>query len=375
MKKHIIIFIGICLLAFFGRFAMNFLRPRPPRMAPVVTLSSPQEAIESQSLKTAGRVVSKYSANIRARVQGILEKKYFTEGAYVKKNQLLFLIEPNQYIIAKDKAIANVNNAEASLDEAEKNLIRVEELVRKDFVSKSQYDKALASRDIAKANYKSSLAQLSDAKLNLSYTKIKSPITGRIGNLEVTEGNLVDPQTPSLATVVSLDPVYVTFDISSKDYLELQKNINQNDATVEISLPDGTTYPEKGILDFHNNKVDELTGTIKLRATFKNSQHLLLPGQFVDTKITFGQPKNVLTLEQEFVLQNANGNYVYTVSPESTVKVTPIVIGSAIDNKWVILKGLSKEDKVISSSLQNLMPQMPVRVKGTENQQQKGEQK
>lgn len=362
MKKYIIIFCGICLLAFLFRFGMNFLRPRPPHMVPMVSVTTIKEDVQAHSLKTAGRVISKYSANIKARVQGILQKKYFTEGAFVKKGQLLFLIEQNQYIIAKDRASANVSNAKAALEEAEKNLIRVEELVAKDFISKSQYDKALATRDIAKANFKSSIAQLNDAKLNLSYTRIKSPISGRIGNLAVTEGNLVDPQTPSLATVVSLDPAYVTFDISSKHYLELQKNIDKNDATVEITLPDGSIYDKKGALDFHNNRVDELTGTIKLRATFENPNQLLLPGQFVDTKITFGQPKEVYTIEQEYVLQNSDGYYVYTLSPDSKTQITPVEIGSAVGNKWIIKKGLTPEDKVISSGLLNLMPQMPVKV-------------
>ncbi|MDD3419716.1 MAG: efflux RND transporter periplasmic adaptor subunit [Candidatus Gastranaerophilales bacterium] len=364
-KKWIKIIGMVCLGAFVLRFAsgmiMGFFMKRPTPTVEYITI---QQEPYSKGIKLSGRVVAIHSVDIKARVQGILLKKYFSEGTFVQKGQQLFLIEPTQYIIAVQKANASIANAKASLVELDKNLVRIKQLVANDFVSRSEYDKALAGRDMARADLSAARAQLADARLNLAYTNIKAPVSGRIGNLAITEGNLVDLNTPCLATIMSLQPIYVTFDIAASDYIELQKTIANNDAVVEIKLPDGSLYPEFGKLDFYNNKVEEMTGTVKLRATFNNKDNLLLPGEFVEARITFGKPRNVYTLPQNLVLQDSKGKYVYAVDTDKNIKIIHIEVGESIGNKWIVTKGLSPEDRVVSSNLQSIRPDIKVKVKG-----------
>lgn len=365
MNKRVLKIIGIvCLAAFLLRFAsgavMGLFR-KPP--VPTVSYTFVQNEDYTQNIKLSGRVVSIHSADIKARVQGILVKKYFTEGAFVKKGQKLFQIEPTQYSIAVQKASAQVSNARASLLELDKNLVRVRQLVANDFVSRSEYDKALASRDMARANLSASRAQLAEARLSLGYTGIVAPVSGRIGNLLVTEGNLVDLSTPCLATIMSLDPIYVTFDIAARDYLTLQKAIIGKNAFVTLKLPDGSIYPIKGNLDFYNNRIEEMTGTVKLRATFANPQNMLLPGEFVETSISFGDSQGVYTLPQNLVLQNSKGKYVYVLDKDNMAKIKPVEVGEALGNKWIILNGLSPQDRVIADNLQSLRPDVKVKVK------------
>lgn len=355
-----IVFLAAFLLRFLSGMVMGFFHPK---LVPTVSYTYVKNENYTPNIKLSGRVVSIHSADVKARVQGILVQKYFTEGAFVKKGQRLFQIEPTQYSIAVQKANAQVSNARASLIELDKNLVRIRQLVANDFVSRSEYDKALASRDMARANLSAARAQLAEASLNLNYTVVKAPVSGRIGNLAVTEGNLVDLATPCLTTIMSLDPIYVTFDISARDYLSLQKAIIGNNAFVDLKLPDGNIYPIRGKLDFYNNKIEEMTGTVKLRATFTNPGNTLLPGEFVETSIAFGNPCGVYTLPQNLVLQNSNGKYVYVLDKDNNVKMLPVEIGNAIGNRWIISKGLTPQDRVISDNLQSLRPDMKVKIK------------
>ena len=365
MNKRILKIIGIiCLTAFLLRFLSGFVMGffhKPP--VPVVSYVHVQNQNYTPNIKLSGRVVSIHSADVKARVQGILIQKYFTEGTFVKKGQKLFQIEPTQYSIAVQKANASVSNAKASLIELDKNLVRIRQLVSNDYVSRSEYDKALANRDMARANLAAARAELAEARLNLNYTNVTAPVSGRIGNLAVTEGNLVDLATPCLATIVSLDPIYVTFDISARDYLLLQKAIVNNQAFVKLKLPDGTMYPICGKLDFYNNKIEEMTGTVKLRATFSNPDNMLLPGEFVETSIAFGNPHGVYTLPQNLVLQNSKGKYVYVLNKDNKVAMLPVQVGDAVGDKWIITNGLTPEDRIISDNLQNLRPDIKVKVR------------
>ena len=244
--------------------------------------------------ESVGRIEAKYSVDVVARINGWLEKRYFQEGAYVKKGQALFLIQPKEYIIAVAQAKAAVRQSEATLLNAEKELKRAEELVKNDFVSKSYYDQALATRDKNLASLDVNKANLAAAELNLSYTKIASPVDGKVGKILVTEGNLVNPQTGALTKIVSTSPIYAYFNIKSEDYLKFMKNANKSNLdkkanfenmTVKIQLSDGTEYKEDGLLEFVNNEVDPTAGTISLRASFENKDNLLVPGDFVKVTV------------------------------------------------------------------------------------------
>ena len=316
-----------------------------------------------------GRIEAKYSVDVVARINGWLQKRYFKEGDYVKKGQTLFLIQPNEYAIAVQQAQATVNQNQAALVNSEKELKRAQELVKNDFVSKSYYDQALATRDQNKAALEAARANLANAKLNLSYTRIASPVDGKIGKILITEGNLVNAQSGTLAKIVSTSPIYGIFTLKSEDYLKFKKGDNSDkdfsNMDVKIKLSDGSEYKETGKLEFVNNEVDPTAGTITLRATFQNKDHLLVPGDFINVTATSKAPRHVLLVPQVAVSDSTAGYYVWVIDKDGLAQQKSIKIGNAINTDWEVLEGLQEGEKVISTGVQKLRPGVPVKVEET----------
>ena len=302
----------------------------------VQTMTPVVQNVYSQS-ESAGRVEAKYSVDIVARINGWLQKSYFEEGAKVEKGQTLFLIEPDQYQNMVNTAAANVRQAQASLVNAEKELVRAQELVKNDYVSKSYYDQALATRDTSKAALDAAKAQLADAKLNLSYTKIVAPVDGKIGKIIITEGNLVNTATGPIARVVSTSPIYVLFNLKSSEFLKFKKDnsasADLNHMEVKLQLADGSEYSEVGKIEFVDNEVDQTTGTINLRATFDNADELLVPGDFVSVIIKSTVPRETLTVPQSAALNDAQGYYVWVVDSENKAQRKNIKVFRKFLNK------------------------------------------
>ena len=319
-----------------------------------------------QKTESVGRIEAKYSVDVVARINGWLQKRYFKEGDYVKKGQTLFLIQPNEYAIAVQQAQASVNQNHAALVNAEKELVRARELVKNDFVSKSYYDQALATRDQNKAALEAARAALANAKLNLSYTKITSPVDGKIGKILITEGNLVNSQSGSLAKIVSTSPIYGIFTLKSEDYLKFKKGDKSDqdfsNMNVKIKLSDGSEYNENGKLEFVNNEVDPTAGTITLRATFQNKDNLLVPGDFINVTATSKEPRHVVLVPQVAVSDSTEGFYVWIIDKDGLAQQRKIKIGDAINTDWEVLEGLSEGEKVISTGVQKLRPGSPVKV-------------
>ena len=319
-----------------------------------------------QKTESVGRIEAKYSVDVVARINGWLQKRYFKEGDYVKKGQTLFLIQPNEYAIAVQQAQASVNQSHAALVNAEKELVRARELVKNDFVSKSYYDQALATRDQNKAALEAARAALANAKLNLSYTKITSPVDGKIGKILITEGNLVNSQSGSLAKIVSTSPIYGIFTLKSEDYLKFKKGDKSDqdfsNMNVKIKLSDGSEYNENGKLEFVNNEVDPTAGTITLRATFQNKDNLLVPGDFINVTATSKEPRHVVLVPQVAVSDSTEGFYVWIIDKDGLAQQRKIKIGDAINTDWEVLEGLSEGEKVISTGVQKLRPGSPVKI-------------
>jgi len=309
------------------------------------------------SSESAGRVEAKYSVDVVARINGWLQKRFFDEGAKIAKGQTLFLIEPDQYEIAVKNAAAAVRQTQAALINAEKELVRAKELVKQDYVSKSYYDQALATRDQAQAALDAAKASLADAKLNLSYTKIASPIDGKIGKIIITEGNLVNTTSGALARIVSIKPIFVSFTMKSSEFLKFRKNESADDYSdmdVKIQLADGSIYDESGVIEFVNNEVDQTTGTITLRATFQNEDELLVPGDFVKVVVTAKTPKEVVLVPQSAALDDSTGYYVWGIDSDNKAVRKDIKVGEEIDKKWVVTEGLNAGDTYVAKGVQSI---------------------
>lgn len=320
-----------------------------------------EEEIYPQT-ESVGRIEAKYSVDVVARINGWLQKRYFQEGAFVKKGQTLFLIQPNEYAIAVQQAQAAVEQSQAALVNSEKELVRAKELVKNDFVSKSYYDNALATRDQNRAALDVNKANLAAAKLNLSYTKIVSPVDGKVGKILITEGNLVNAQSGALTKIVSTSPIYAYFTIKSEDYVKYMKNATDagkdplSGMDVSIKLSDGTEYKEKGKLEFVNNEVDPTAGTISLRATFVNKDNLLVPGDFVNVTATSKKPVSVVLVPQVAVSDSTSGTYVWVIDENKQAQQRPVKIDKQEGESWVVLDGLQPNEMVIKSGFQRLRP-------------------
>ena len=374
MRKKIGLALLIIALLVFARFAYvkfteaQTAKSRAAAMMPVVSLDSVKEEEISNSIEAPGRIAAKYSVDIVAKVSGSLLRKHFMEGDYVQKGQLLFSIDPQEYAINVNKAAASLQNAQAVAFRAQKDYERAKELVANDFNAKSTYDQNLAERNVANANIKSAAAQLSDAKRLLSYTKITAPVSGRIGMVNVTEGNYITAQTGPLAKLVSLDPIYVTYSLDSKQFNQLRDDtilptVKQNEPIkVQIVLPDGTTYEHFGAEDFFGNEISQTTGSIPLRATFKNPEHILIPGDFVKVKIYSNTKHKKPVVPQAAVMQDSTGRYVYTVDADNKAVQTYITTEGDYGDYFIVKEGLKPGDKFIATGVIKVMNGMGVKV-------------
>jgi membrane fusion protein, multidrug efflux system len=327
--------------------------PPPPAVAVVEVQRQPV----TPSVSFTGRVVAIDRVDLLARVTGFLEQRLFMEGQDVSKGDLLFVIEQAPFEAEVARAEAEVARAEASLAEAEATLARVQEAVRSGAVSKQELDQATAAEAVARAEVLAAQAELKTARLNLSYTKIEAPIAGRIGRSNYTVGNLVGPDSGVLATIVSQDPIYVTFPVSTRVLLGARRRAARAaELVVRAQLPDGTMYKHPGKIDFADIEVDETTDTIIIRAEFPNPERLLVVGQFVNVFVEAEQPRQEIVITQSALQVDQAGQYVLTVNDESTVEQRRVETGQAQDGRVVIASGLNEGDRVIVEGLQKVRP-------------------
>ena len=312
-----------------------------------------------------GRIEARREVKLVARVSGWLQKQYYNDGDYVKKGQLLFLIEPDAYIIAVKNAEATLRRVQASYDNSLVELNRAKELVKGDYVSKSYYDQAYAKYAADKASVDAAKADLDKKRLDLSYTKVYSPYDGKIGDSYLSPGNYVTAQTGELATLVTMNPIYASFTVKKDD---LKRFYNENsdtfmpDAEVTIKLADGSEYDEPGKLDFMDNVINKDLGTIMLRATFENSKSKLIPNDFVRVVLKSNSEKDVLLVPQSAVLENVSSKYVWIIDENNSAKQQNIDVYGAYKEYWIIKNGLKEGDVVISSNLQSLRQGSKVQV-------------
>ena len=328
-----------------------------------VEVANPISKDINPEFSTTGRIEAQKSVDIIARVSGWLQEKYFQEGDKVKKGQKLFLIEPDEYALAAKSARATVNENSAVYKNSEIDLRRAEELLKEDLVSREYYDNALTDRNKYRAALDGSVAELNKANLNLSYTNITSPMDGRIGKSIVSVGNYVTPSSGVIAQIYTTNPMKVTFTVRSGDYIELKRYFKDNkdknpslddSVSIILGLSDGTTYEKEGKIEFVDNKVDETTGTVTLRAVFENPDELLIPGDYVNVKIRVNHPQKVMLIPQSATKTDVGtGYYVWTVKDGKAVK-KDIVVNENYDNNWIVESGLSYDDVVVIKGIQDI---------------------
>lgn len=307
----------------------------------------------------SGRVVSYMTSEIRPQISGIIKKRLFTEGQMVKEGDVLYEIEPETYQAAYNQALASLNQLKSALSVASLKSKRYSMLIKNSSVSQQDYDDAQSTYQQAKFNVDAAKATLETARINLERTKIKAPISGKIGISSVTPGSLITAeQSTPLAIIRSIDKVYVDFTQTSIDLLKLKKMLLKNnkdisDTDVSLMLEDGTQYPLKGKLSTTEVAVNEGTGSVIMRSIFENPDHLLLPGAFARVKLSQYEQEAVL-VPQQAVIRSGEGKSQAYVIEGSKVKLVQLSAKENLGDNWVVTKGLKNHDKVVIEGISKL---------------------
>ncbi|WP_058911581.1 multidrug efflux RND transporter periplasmic adaptor subunit AcrA [Entomohabitans teleogrylli] len=352
--------------------------PQMPEVG-VVTLKSEPLQITTE---LPGRTSAYRVAEVRPQVSGIILKRNFVEGSDIEAGVSLYQIDPATYQATYESAKGDLARAQASANIAQLTVKRYQKLLGTQYISQQEYDQAVADAQQANASVVAAKAAVETARINLAYTKVTSPISGRIGKSNVTEGALVQTgQTNAMATVQQLDPIYVDVTQSSNDFLRLKQELaagtlkqENGKAKVELITSDGIQFPQSGTLEFSDVTVDQTTGSITLRAIFPNPNNTLLPGMFVRARLEEGINQNALLVPQQGVTHTARGDATaMVVGAEDKVEVRQISADKAIGDKWLVTDGLKAGDRVIVTGLQKVRPGVQVKaqeVTADEAQQQ-----
>ncbi|MDO4736272.1 MAG: efflux RND transporter periplasmic adaptor subunit [Bacteroidia bacterium] len=344
-------------------------KPQPPVYPTVQAEPLTVEDVEIY-VEYAGKIKAKQHVEIRSRVEGYLERMFFEEGGYVKKNALLFSIDPKLYRASVEKARAQLNKNIALKQKAERALMRIRPLYQQNAASQLDLDNAIAAFEAAQAEVTMSEADLAQAEIALSYTEVRSPISGFISESSADIGTLVGPGGKSLlATVVNSDTVEVNFSMTGLDYLKSkERNVNLGKRIEErnwnpyitITLADNTEYPIKGIVDFADPKVDPNTGTFSVRAQMPNPDHILLPGQLTKVRLLMDVHENAIVVPKKALVIEKGGAYVFVVRKDLIVEKRFVELGPEVNNRAVVERGLGSDEMIIVEGFHKLSHGMRV---------------
>jgi len=355
-RSTIAALVAACMVTAFtaGSFAQQAAPPA------VLVQAAESRPIASQA-EFIGRAAAVDKVELRARVKGFLGPRKFNDGDMVKKDQVVFTIEPETYQAAVDQKIAHRDAAQAALTNADLSLKRAADLLRTQTGTQATYDQRLSEQLQAKANLEDAKAQLRDAEIQLSYTEIKSPIDGRIGRASMSPGNLVSPDSGVLATVVSETPIRVLFPVTQRELLEARRDNSAGDPpSVRLRLADGSIYKEKGKLDFIDVTVDPKTDGQIVRATFDNKDGILTDGQTVRVVLEDTNVPSAIAVPQAAIAIDQAGSYVYVVTDKNVAEQRRIKTGVVRDGLVAVTEGLKAGEKVIVQGQQRVRPGMVV---------------
>ena len=379
VRRRSFLIVGLFSLAGHGALAQE----QPAAAPPIVETAAVKLASVTSQNEFVGSVVAAQQVALTARVEGFLDEVNFTEGSFVEADSVAFVIEKDTYEAAVEGAQAQLESATAAVASAEANLklqdltlVRQKELLRTNAVSQSVVDQAQATRDGAQAQVDQANAQIAlmqsqlrTARLNLSYTDVKSPIAGRIGKANITEGNLISPQSGPLATVVQTDPIRVVFSISDREYLDVVKALKPDNSGIaadaaafqpRLRLPDGTDYDQPGKIAFLDNTIDPATGTIAVYAEFANPELKLVPGQFVEVTVQSGESVELPVVPASAILQDQEGAYVFGLGEGNRAEIRRVTLGQRVGTDVAVTSGLAQGEMVIVSGIQKVQPGVAV---------------
>jgi membrane fusion protein (multidrug efflux system) len=338
----------------------------PPEVNVVVVQPRDLQA----AIEQVGQVAGIREAEVRPRVTGILQRWNYDEGASVHAGDSLFTIDPAPFRAAAARAEADVASAQARLAQAQRTSARLKPLYEAKATSQKEYDDSVSAEQIAGADVKAAQARLTEARLDLEYTRVEAPISGITGRALQSEGSLVQAQQTLLTTISQLDPIYVIFSFTESEHLKFTRAVADGRLSlpkdgkfdVKLKLADGTIYARAGKVNFTDVRVNPQTGTIEARALMPNPQGLLRPGQFARVELSGGVRTGALAVPQRAVLEGPTSKIVLTVNPQGMVEPRPVEVGDWSGDEWIITSGLKPGDRVIVDGMVKARPGAPVKI-------------
>lgn len=343
----------------------------PPPPPPQVTVASVVEREIADWDEFTGRLQAVDAVDVRPRVSGYIQHVAFAEGREVRRGDVLFVIDQRPYRAELERTEAELERARSRAELAHKDVERVRTLVAREAVSREEFDTRASAATESDAAVRAAEAAVATARLNLEWTVVRAPIAGRVGRAEVTEGNLVQAGPPSptlLTTIVSLDPIYLSFDTDEQTYLRYADRLRAGGERssrdvkhpVYLGLANEEGFPHEGYLDFIDNQVDPTTGTIRARAVFSNKERLFTPGLFARVKLVSGQHKRVPLIRDAAVGTNQDRKFVLVLKPDSSVDYRPVQLGRVVDGLRVVTDGVTSGERIVVNGLQRIRPGMKV---------------
>ena len=315
-------------------------------------------------LSAIGNVQAYSTVEVRSRVDGELTAVHFKEGQDIKKGDLLFTIDPRPYEAQLRQAEANLARNKAQLENARKQVERYSAVVKKGYVAEEVYDQVLANSAALEAAVRADEAAIENARLDLKYCTIRSPINGTVGELKVNQGNLIKANDNDKPMVIirQLSPIYVSFAIPERNLLDIKKFMATRKLEVEAAIPGAEAQPVRGELAFMENAVDTSTGTIQLKATFTNEDKMLWPGQFVNVRLTLASQPHAVVVPSQAIQTGQEGQFVFVVKADLTVEYRVVTVGRGVDGEMVIEKGITPGERVVTDGQLRLAPGSSVKI-------------
>ena len=373
-RKWTIVIVAAFIALVILRFAFTALSSKyrgmmmAKAMIPKVVVSEIKEADVLPTIEAPGRIVAKETVSVIPRLSTTIKARHFKDGDFVKKGQRLITLDQKSVTININAAKADLQSAIAKAKKADLDYERAKELLARDYIAKATYDETEANKDMAHAAVDACKAALADAERLYGYSMIKAEVSGKIGILRKQVGNFVTPEGGSIVEIMSTDPIYVLYSLDSKRFYELREDtimptVKQNKKIkMELTLPNGSVYSHDGSVDFYDNKISESTGTIELRATVKNPDNILIPGDFVQVKIFSNTPVKRLIIPQTAVMQDQSGQYIYILDEKGRAKLTRIKTSGQYEKNWIIESGIGLGDKYVSGGVVALRDGVQTRI-------------